>query len=657
MALLCKLRNFEQWKIEQGHQSAHIRNHQKLKNFIFKTPFELRTLPHFSAILCNRLPSMRLLYHVPPFSDYNIRKETCLLCHIGSHNPKHNLHFLICPQAQQITERHIKTFDEKTKSGKILPFTPDAFTNPYGVLQRHLATTLFQKIPFTNSEITHILNTTPRQCTRGIKTSETLLQDAVNLINGLNPKSNILVFLDGSSFSATHDFPRQRAGCSAIVFFPGEDYSIETSLFLGQQGPCYAELYSVHLALEVIHDKLRVCKFPSHVQVHFITDSKEVKSLIPTTYPPKTHTRLVQFLRQQVAKTLQSFKVNFFWIASHINFPPHDRADTLAKSAARSNGTPPVFPPVFQNKNYQKGTGLVIPTISTFTDDLNMKEAIYTPDLSGNTSLLIAKFFTNYLISNPGNVPTIEEGWFSPFLNMTYTPPPPWRDNNLLITALRTPYVVTKHPQFTPLNALGWSCSRYNPKRPEFGFFSKNTPCSQLYLYALTEHELKILNARIRQNFRPNHRDPWRVVFFTTKKEHKFLRKFESTLFTNIACFVAGDTKYFVHLIENRLSQKVDPILYKKLHSWISQFSQHKIFIDPEPAKVSRRSIQSYFHAKLPENSTALAQPYMSYLNAFVEDLQTPLDPSLSLIGFHPANTYHKSETTQTNQLLRGTLQ
>ena len=43
----------------------------------------------------------------------------------------------------------------------------------------------------------------------------------------------------------------------------------------------------------------------------------------------------------------------------------------------------------------------------------------------------------------------------------------------------------------------------------------------------------------------------------------------------------------------------------------------------------------------------------MSYLNAFVEDLQTPLDPSLSLIGFHPANTYHKSETTQTNQLLR----
>ena len=284
-----------------------------------------------------------------------------------------------------------------------------------------------------------------------------------------------------------------------------------------------------------------------------------------------------------------------------------------------------------------------------------MKEAIYTPDLSGNTSFLIAKFFTNCLVSNPGHVPTIEEGWFSPFLNITYTPPPPWRDNNLRITALRPPYVVTKHPQFTPLNALGWSCYRHNPKRPEFYFFSKNTPCSQLYLYALTEHELKILNARIRQNFRPNHRDPWRVVFFTTKKERKFLRKFESTLLvTNIACFVAGDTKYFVHLIENRLSQKMDPILYKKLHSWISQFSQHKIFIDPERAKVSRRSIQSYFHAKLRANSTALAQPNMSYLNASVEDLQTPLDPSLSLIGFHPVPQIRNHPNKPT---AKGTLQ
>ena len=105
-------------------------------------------------------------------------------------------------------------------------------------------------------------------------------------------------------------------------------------------------------------------------------------------------------------------------------------------------------------------------------------------------------------------------------------------------------------------------------------------------------------------------------------------------------------------LIENKLSQVVDPILYKMLNSWISQFSHHKIFIRPGSSDVSRRSIQPYFHSQLPKNSTTLAQPYMSYLNPAVDSTPS-LDPSLSLIGFHPSDTYHKSETTHTNQLIR----
>ena len=148
-----------------------------------------------------------------------------------------------------------------------------------------------------------------------------------------------------------------------------------------------------------------------------------------------------------------------------------------------------------------------------------MEEKIHPQKLVGNTSMLIAKFFINYLINNPGEIPIIEQGWFSSFLNWTYIPPPSWSDNNLLVTALRTPYVVTRHPHFTPLNALGWACYRSNPKRPELGFFSKNRPCSQLYLYALTEHEIKVLNARIRQSFQHNQRDPWRVVFLPLTKK------------------------------------------------------------------------------------------------------------------------------------------
>ena len=94
LSLLCKLRRFEKWGLETGHQSKHIRDYPHLKNFVFKVPFKLRTFPHFAAIMCNRLPSMRLLHHVPPFSDFKIRKNICLLCHIGTHNPRQNRHFL-----------------------------------------------------------------------------------------------------------------------------------------------------------------------------------------------------------------------------------------------------------------------------------------------------------------------------------------------------------------------------------------------------------------------------------------------------------------------------------------------------------------------------------------------------------------------------------
>ena len=132
-----------------------------------------------------------------------------------------------------------------------------------------------------------------------------------------------------------------------------------------------------------------------------------------------------------------------------------------------------------------------------------------------------------------------------------------------------------------------------------------------------------------------------------------FLRTFDNTFYTNVACFVQNKTKYYLHLIENKLSQLVDPILHKKLNSWISQFSCHKIFIRPVSSDVSRSSIQPYFHSQLPENSTTLAQPYMSYLNPAFDSTHPLLDPSLSLIGFHPSDKYHKSETTHTNQLIR----
>ena len=254
---------------------------------------------------------------------------------------------------------------------------------------------------------------------------------------------------------------------------------------------------------------------------------------------------------------------------------------------------------------------------------------------------------------NPQTNPNIQQAWFAPFSTLAHMEPPPWTKNNLLVTALRTPYVVTKHPQFTPLNALGWSCYHQNPKRPDFGFFSKNKFCSQLSLFPLTRREIEALKSRIKKTFQHNQRDPWLIVFMTTTEENMFGRRFENILYTKIACFVQNaKKKFYLQSVENRLSKVVDPPIGEKLSSWLRQFSQHTIFIKPTSTIVSTRSIQPYFHSHLPQNSPTLAQPYMSYLNPHPPGDDQHFDPSLGLIGFHPSYHYHKSEVTHSNKLV-----
>ena len=134
---------------------------------------------------------------------------------------------------------------------------------------------------------------------------------------------------------------------------------------------------------------------------------------------------------------------------------------------------------------------------------------IIPPQMSGNMSLLVTKFFVNFLISNPNNTPKIEQHWFDHFKRSNYAVPPPWENNHLLVTALRTPYVVTHHLPSTPSNALGWAYHRDNPELPEFGFFQPGTACNHLFLYALTESELFFVILRFHDNCNLN--SNWRT--------------------------------------------------------------------------------------------------------------------------------------------------
>ena len=274
--------------------------------------------------------------------------------------------------------------------------------------------------------------------------------------------------------------------------------------------------------------------------------------------------------------------------------------------------------------------------------------------MCGNSALLTAKFYANFLISrNCKKIIKIEQHWFRVFENAHLHQPPLWRDNDALITALRTPYVVTRHPKFAPLNSLGWSCYQNSPKLPEFGFFNKDKPFSQLYLHALTGSEVDDLNNRIEHNFREVQKDPWRIAFFTHHKENTQLKRFQGTFYKNLLYFVVNNQRYYLHMIENKLARVLDPLMYKKLKSWASQFKKYKIFIQPEPSGVSRRSIESYFHSRLPDNSTILSQPYMAYLNPPEEKMDKNLDPLLNLTGFSPTLSYNKTELLETNKLVK----
>ena len=282
-----------------------------------------------------------------------------------------------------------------------------------------------------------------------------------------------------------------------------------------------------------------------------------------------------------------------------------------------------------------------------------MPTEIYPPPLSGNTSLLISKFLTNYIISHPQTIPKIEQTWFDHFDRSRYAPPPPWKNNHTLVTALRTPYIVTHNLSSTPCNALGWAYYQNNPELPEFGFFEPGSACNQLFLYVLTEHEIKFLHKKIEQTLQANTVDPWRIAFFIVEKDKKYLREFPNTISTTPATFTVGTTTIHLHYIESTVAHALDPPMYSKLNSWIQQFSHHKINIPPDPSPTSRRSIQSYFQPELPPNSTILSQSYMQYLQPYVSQPSPHIDPTINLIGFHPHFKLHISELKNGNSLMQ----
>ena len=190
---LFKSMQIANWKVRKTHQTTHICENPQLEFFIQTTPFQIRTLPHFSATLNNRLPTMRVLHHVPPFSQLFTKPSQCLLCHFHSHNQTPNLHFLLCPQNKNLSLRFLRKSDQEIESGQLHCSNPMLSTNNYCTLKGYLSTCLSKEISFTNEDIVTILHNTPKHPPIKPRNCDTpsakfLDLDAIKLLRSFVPK-------------------------------------------------------------------------------------------------------------------------------------------------------------------------------------------------------------------------------------------------------------------------------------------------------------------------------------------------------------------------------------------------------------------------------------------------------------------------------------
>ena len=420
---------------------------------------------------------------------------------------------------------------------------------------------------------------------------------------------------------------------------------------MGDQDSLYAELYSFIASLEVLYSVIAQLKIVPHTTFHFLTDSKEARYLLLSKAPPEKYAQLVLFIRQNLKTILKNFCYKIHWIPGHAEIGVHDRTHCCARVAATCFNNIPKFPPKFEVSVFARDSPFYV--IPPYGQGKQMSpNEIFPSAMGGNMSLLITKFFINYLISNPQTIPKIQQTWFDHFGRSSYAAPPPWEDNHLLVTALRTPYVVTHHLPSTPSNALGWAYHHNNPELPEFGFFKPGSACNQLFLYALTEHELIFLNKKIEQELQQNKADPWRIAFFISEKEKSHLREFPDTISSKIATFSVGPTTIHLQCIQNKIASKLDTIMHHKLITWGHQFQQYQIHIKPTFPSPPRRSIQSYFQPELPPQSTILSQSYMKYLQPQPSQPTPNIDPTINLIGFHPHFKRHISELENGNKFM-----
>lgn len=573
----CKAQQTAAWQSSNSLQSTHIQKHHRLlSRLISYCPFEIKTQPHFSATLNNRLPTMRIFRHPLPLTD---KSTPCLLCHL-CHSQSHNAHLLLCPSHQLLLSECISQTATQLQTQSISPSKSLATVpNPYKLSYTYLYSCLTKSIPYSVPHFNTLirppllalqLQTWGTSTQRQPSTTTELHRTMIEFLQSIATPTTIIAYTDGSKSPTTH-----RAGSAAILTFPSRHPPLASSLTLSRPEILYAEVHAILLCLELTLTHIH--RFPLHKTIYILTDCNDTLDLVLSTQPPTKFTSLVLATRTAFLQLSRHLTIHIHWIGSHAGLPGNEHAHTLACTAASKPIQLPSFP-LPQPLTYHVITN---PHFLTPQTPLDFHSSIL-PQLSPTLAHLVAALFLQHLQTHTlaDTLPHLTAPLIQAFTTATESPELPWRDCQLLVTALRVPYVDTPHPSLLPHNTVGWMCSQCDEKCFEIlGRVEDSKICNRLIL----DHQLSVADVSrlVKLHDTPkNIATPWRLAFFVPQRQYIQIERLtlKEAKLQQIASFHAADGSTF-HLvcIDNALARVVDDYLLSPLRKWLKQFPTHSL--------------------------------------------------------------------------------
>ena len=614
-------RQFDEWSVSTTSQCKYAHQHPTLIDDIRRTSFRYRHRPHFSAILCNRFPTPRLLRHtITEFS----RDTRCVLCHldIGECVVPHHL---VCGQVSDHVTYLLHTFessfrDHSTVSYASHPSTtsiPDLIVTVTRLLTRGLP---FLFVPFVSrQDLPDRLYGSA--ATRSPTQMTCLRAHAFRLIDSLR-SDTILAFTDGSWNPTTTD---RVVGSACVISHPQLPTTFECSTRYQSSSILDGELLGVILAADVLSHQ----RFDSTSvdRVCILTDSRDSQRLL-LGIDPLHHQPLATLAFHRLQELRRRFEVDVLWIGSKCDVAGAQRAHDLATAALRSKDVQPLSSvPPSGFFACRPGRPLSLPR--SFPPGSSSS----FPGLSRDLSLLIARLHAEFCV-HTSKCYDIVSDHLSSFTNPTPPSLPTFGNVDRLVHALRTPFLVTDDLVRLPHNTIGWQHPRQTVDHPHIGTFDLFSPISVLHLYLPTPNDLRQIKRLCLRHSRHSTQNPWRHVFILPSSQTTRFLRFSSSSPTNyvrVCTFTSNDETYSLFLSHNHLSEVVDPIHVPSLRKWLSQFPTSSISYTTTTTRHVRRSLRRFVDF-LPSAPLTFAQPYFHHLNLRAYPTTLP-DPSLLLCG------------------------